>query len=314
MGGSGGGGPFVSRSPQELAKLVRKAEDETAAAAFEVEVSNTLNDLLSEFNNRDVQLVGQRLDDIKLALEDEIEGTIDQKFGGSVAKHTYVDGMSDVDSLVIINDTTLQNDNPRRALERMSEILGKRFAGEADVTHGRMAVTVQFRKDGMQIQLLPAIRFTENEIHVPSSRTDGWAQINPMTFQAALTKRNQECGGKLIPTLKLAKAINGNLPEPQRLSGYHIESLGIAAFRDYQGPKTTSSMLPAFFEKAKDLVLAPIRDRTGQSINVDDYLGPSNSDARVNASHLLGRLAKRMWNASSSQSTAQWRALFGLDE
>jgi hypothetical protein len=71
MGGSGGGGPFIYRSPQELAKLVRKAEDETAAAAFETQVSNTLNDLLSEFNNRDVQLVGQRLNDIKLALENE---------------------------------------------------------------------------------------------------------------------------------------------------------------------------------------------------------------------------------------------------
>jgi hypothetical protein len=105
----------------------------------------------------------------------------------------------------------------------MGEILGKRFAGEADVTHGRMAVTVQFKKDGMQIQLLPAIRATNNEIQVPSSRTDGWSHINPMAFQAALAKRNDECGGKLVPTLKLAKAINGNLPEAQQLSGYHIE-------------------------------------------------------------------------------------------
>jgi hypothetical protein len=60
MGGSGGGSPFGYRTPQELAKLVRKAEDETTRATFETQVSNTLNELLSEFNNRDIQLVGQR--------------------------------------------------------------------------------------------------------------------------------------------------------------------------------------------------------------------------------------------------------------
>ncbi len=48
-----------------------------------------------------------------------------------------------------------------------------------------------------------------------------------MAFQQALTKRNQQCGGKLVPTIKLAKAINGQLPANQALSGYHMESLAI---------------------------------------------------------------------------------------
>ncbi len=313
MGGSGGDGPFVKRSPQKLAELVRKAEDEASVAAFETQLAGTLNDLLSAFNNRDFQLVGERLDDIKVALEHEIEGTIDQRFGGSVAKHTYVDGMSDIDSLVIINDTALYDASPSLALQRVTEILGKRFAREAVITHGRMAVTVEYT-DGMKIQLLPAIRMKNGVLLVPSSHTEEWSRINPVAFQAALTKRNEECAGKLVPTIKLAKAINGTLPDSQRLTGYHLESLAIAAFRGYQGPKTTAAMLPVLFEKAKDLVLAPIRDSTGQSVNVDDHLGPSNGDARVNASHLLGRLAKRMWNATSASSTAQWRALFGLDE
>lgn len=118
----------------------------------------------------------------------------------------------------------------------------------------------------------------------------------------------------IIPTIKLAKAINGTLPEQQRLSGYHMESLAIAAFRNYGETKTTAAMLPTFFEKAKDLVLTPIRDNTGQSVHVDDYLGPANSEARVNTSHILGRLAKRMRNATAAGSKSQWRALFGFDE
>jgi hypothetical protein len=166
--------------------------------------------------------------------------------------------------------------------------------------------------DGMQIQLLPAIK-TEIGLKIPSSRRDDWSKIEPRGFQSALSKANEICGGKLVPTIKLAKAVLGTLPEQQRLSGYHIESLAIAAFRGYAGPTTTASMLPEFFDKARELVLSPIRDRTGQSVHVDEYLGDAGSAARNNASHLLNRLAKRMKNATAAGSRAQWEALFEGD-
>jgi hypothetical protein len=168
--------------------------------------------------------------------------------------------------------------------------------------------------DGMKIQLLPAIGVAGAGLRIPSSRRNDWSRIEPQGFQEALSRRNQECAGKLVPTIKLAKAIIGSLPESQRLSGYHVESLAILAFKDYSGQKTTVAMLPAFFEKAKTLVLAPIKDGTGQSLHVDDYLGAANSEGRAAASHILGRLEKRMRNATLAESMAQWEALFGLDE
>jgi hypothetical protein len=176
-----------------------------------------------------------------------------------------------------------------------------------------MAVTVEY-DDGMTIQLLPAIKDADGRLHVPSSRQDGWSRINPAAFSEALIRHNQQCGNKLVPTIKLAKAINGTLPEAQRLSGYHMESLGIAAFRDYDGEKTTTVMLPVFFERARELVLSPIRDTTGQSVHVDEYLGPANSPERVAISHVMGRIARRMRNAAAAGSTAQWRSMFGFDE
>jgi hypothetical protein len=92
-----------------------------------------------------------------------------------------------------------------------------------------------------------------------------------------------------------------------------MESLAIAAFRDYQGPRTTTAMLPAFFERSKELVLSPIKDKSGQSIHVDGYLGAANSEVRQTMSHVFGRLARRMRNATAAGSTEQWRALFGLE-
>jgi len=76
----------------------------------------------------------------------------------------------------------------------------------------------------------------------------------------------------------------------------------------------TAAMLPYFFERARDLIRSPIRDSTGQSVHVDGYLGPADSEARAAASHLLGAVSKRMRNASAAESLPRWRALFGLDE
>jgi hypothetical protein len=312
MGGSGSGGVFSSsRTPEQLSGAIRRAEEETSVAAFEAQLGEILGGLLAGYNGRDTPLIAERLGDIKDHLEGAIEGTTEQRFGGSVAKHTYVDGLSDIDAMLIINDTDLADHEPAAALDRLTGILGSKLKG-AKVWHGRMAVTVEY-EDGMQVQLLPTMR-TPQGLKVPSSRRADWSHIDPQKFQGALTRRNQECAGRLVPTIKLAKAILGLLPESQRLSGYHVESLAIAAFQDYGGPRTTSAMLPTFFERAKDLVLSPIRDRTGQSVHVDEYLGPEGSNERMSASHLLNRLAKRMRNATAAGSTAQWRALFDDQE
>lgn len=313
MGGSGGGSTFSGRSPGELREQVRKAEGKAAEAAFDGQLAGTLGELLATVNGRDVELVRERLEVLKSKLSKELDGTFDQFFGGSVAKHTYVDGLSDIDSLVVINDTDLEGKSPQVVLRKMQRILKEGLGGTAAVSHGRMAVSVEYG-DGMIIQLLPALESAGRHVHVPSSRTNGWSKIDPIAFQKALTKRNQQCGGKLIPTIKLAKAINGQLPAAQQLSGYHIESLGISAFKGYKGEITTRAMLPTLFERARELVLSPIRDRSGQSVHVDGYLGPANSEERQVTSHLLGRVARRMRNATAAGSAAQWRALFGLDQ
>jgi hypothetical protein len=311
--GGGGGSTFFNRSPQELARLVKSAGDESSIAKFEAQLATILSDLLGTYNGRDVALVRERLDNVEESLQDALEGKFDQLFGGSVAKHTFVDGMSDVDSLVIIDDSDLADHSPSQVLEKMRRILAQKLGEDTKVSVGRMAVTVHY-SDGMEIQLLPARRKEDGGLEVPSSRTSGWSHINPQGFQRALSECNERCGRKLVPTIKLAKAINGMLPESQQLSGYHMESLAIRIFRDYDGQKTTAAMLPVFFGKAKEFVMEPIRDSSGQSVHVDAYLGDAQSNERNVASHVLGRLEKRMRNASASGSTAQWRALFGLDE
>jgi Second Messenger Oligonucleotide or Dinucleotide Synthetase domain len=305
--GGGGGSSYRNWKSDRLAELVRKDTHE-AGAEYEVRLAGYFGELLSAFNDRDVQLVHSRLDEIKTALQEELEATFDQMFGGSVAKHTYVDGLSDIDSVLVINESKLVRQSPETVLDQIVKVLQSHLPKDATVDHGRMAVTVAY-KDEMVIQLLPAIR-SQTGLRIPSGRKKQWSDIDPDEFRKALIKRNGDCGGKLIPTIKLAKAIIGNLPEKYRLAGYHVESLAVAAFRGYKGEKTTTSMLPHFFETAKTLVLRGIRDVSGQSTHVDEYLGPDNSEVRQQVSHVLGGITKRMRTASAARSKGQWEELF----
>ncbi len=314
MGGSGSGGAFVYRSPAALREQVRKEEDKTRDVAFDTELAVGLGELLGQYNARDTETARELLDGLSELLGDALRGPFEHLYGGSVAKHTYVNGLSDIDSLLLINESGLMNEAPREALVRMRDILSQELRGLATVSVGQMAVTLDYG-DGVVVQLLPALRTADGKFQVPSSRDrNSWSLIDPQKFQEALTRRNAECGGKLVPTIKLIKAVIGQLPETRRLSGYHTESLAISIFRNYSGVKSTAAMLPEFFERAREFVLRPIRDSTGQSVHVDGYLGAAESPERKAASHLLGRIARRMRNATAARSLAQWRALFGLDE
>lgn len=305
--GGGGGSSYRNWKTDRLAEVVRKDAKE-AAAEYEAGLAGYFGELLAGFNDRDTKLVHTRLDDIKTALQDELETTFDQVFGGSVAKHTYVDGLSDIDSLLVINESNLVTQTPEKVLGQIVKILRRDLEPDATVDHGRLAVTVTYG-DEMVIQLLPAIR-TGGGLRIPSGVSKQWSDIDPDQFRNALIKRNGDCGGKLIPTIKLAKAIIGNLPEKYRLTGYHVESLAVAAFKGYKGEKTTTSMLPHFFEAAKHLVLRGIRDVSGQSRHVDEYLGADNSEMRQQVSHVLGGITKRMRTASAARSKGQWEELF----
>ena len=307
MGGSSGTFGGSGRSPAEIAQKLRN-DAEAGAAEFDTVLADEFGKLLSRYNARDTEEVGQRLGEIKAVLGDDLEGTFDTMFGGSVAKHTYVDGISDVDSILIISGE-LADATPHEILKQVGDALYDGLNGPSEVSTGRVAVTVKYL-DGPEIQLIPAIK-KDGKLHVPAWQENLWSSIDPQKFKDGLTKRNAECAGKVVPTLKLAKAINANLPEAARLSGYHIESLGVAAFRGYAEERTTVRMLPYFFKQASTLVLTPMTDRTGQSVHVDEYLGAANSEARVAISHTLARIHQRMLNASTAQSSERWLDLFG---
>ncbi|KAB2336198.1 nucleotidyltransferase [Cytobacillus depressus] len=301
--GSGGGWNVPTKSLSALLKdqaIQQQKENERA-------INDYLKSLLSELNNRDTEQVQRHLNTLQRAIEKEVDGTVDLLFGGSISKHTYAQGLSDVDMLVRINNSDLANAKPQDVLDYFVNQIKNRLP-KTEVKKGDLAVTVKFRS-GYEVQLLPSIK-TATGYKIAKPSINEWSNvIKPKKFAEKLSKVNQSNGGKVIPMIKLFKSINDQFPKKNRLSGYHIESLAIEAFKNNQTfPKTVKEAIQKFCLHSRSAVLSPIKDSTGQSLHVDDYLGGKDSISRKRISINFRILEKKINNASSIN---EWKDILG---
>jgi hypothetical protein len=286
---------------------MRKEEARTLDQEFDARVAGRLGELLEAANKRDTNAIQRALDKIKAALSADIEGTLDPIFGGSVRKRTYVDGISDVDALIILRDPKLRSLSPQGVLAYFEKKAHEELAGW-EVSRGTLSISLT--REGLELQVLPAAK-EEGKTYIPSARGNQWSEINPEAFFRKLTATNDKFGKKVVPVIKLAKIINAQQPEGLQLSGYHLESLAIECFKNYSGVLNPKAMLEHFFDRSRDLVLSPIKDKTGQSVHVDTDLGGANSTIRKEVSAALDRVYRRMKNADVNRSEDQWLEPFG---
>lgn len=304
MGNSGGG--WYSTPTKSLAELRQENDDNQKRTDYDREVNEFLQSLFQNINKRDTEQISNHLETLKRALEKEITGYVELKYGGSISKNTYSNGLSDIDVLVQIDQS---EGKPRDILEAFAERIQSRLP-KTNVRVGALAVTVEFTS-GFEIQLLPSVK-TATGNKIPKPGLNEWSNvIKPQRFAEKLTKINQANNGRVVPLIKLFKNVNVNLPESQQLSGYHIESLAIDAFKNTTAsPRTYKEMLMHFCKHAENAVLHPIKDNTGQSVNVDEYLGPSNSANRKKLSHTFKMIGKKISQCDSSLSVDGWKEIF----
>lgn len=297
---------FFSRTtPEDFERQLRDAEAQKDASEFSAQVNEFLGTLLSDFNQRDVRGVNQALDKVEQALAGEFEA-IELRFGGSVAKHTYVDGLSDVDALLVLSPDEIGDMTPTETKALCEKKLATKF-GKENVHSGNLAVTVKYGDH--ELQFLPAMRSGEG-FKISGEGGEKWAKIHPKEFASALTEANQTSGNKLVPVIKLAKAVVAQFPEQRRMSGYHVEALAVQAFKDYKGRPLYSEMLQHLFSEMSQRILTASPDITGQSDYVDEYLGANNSVPRRAIADSCERIARKIQNANGAQSVEMWKALF----
>ena len=273
------------------------------------EINGGLRNLLRGYNSRDTDAISRHIRTLRDALERNDGDVIPTLFGGSVAKHTFVDGLSDVDVLFIVNNSSLSGQSPDAAIRYMRNLFRRKLP-RTNITAGDMAVTVKFA-DGIEIQVLPAIRRRSGGVRIADPERGRWSNVvRPDQFAQKLTEVNQAKDGQVIPVIKLAKALAAQIIQSKRyrISGYHMESLAIEAFANYQGPYDLRSMLLHLCDAAAVAVLHPIADSTGQSRNVDEYMGNADSRQRQWAARRFNEMAQRLNACRSADNVA---TLFG---
>lgn len=300
MGGSGGGGKYSS-SAEDLARIREEVRAKLQQQQLAADVNQFLAEELAEYNERDSRRTRELLDSIEEALSDQGYDVRDLGFGGSVAKHTYIDGLSDVDALVFLDESHVGS--PAEVISGFADALRDTVPPSATVTTGNMAVTVTYR-DGTQIQLLPATERGERTVISSSDGTE-WKAVRPHKFTEKLTETNQRNGGGVVPAIKLAKSLVDKFAAAQQLSGYHMEALAVDAFKAYDGPRDRASTLHHLLGHAAQAVLRPSADITGQSLHIDDQLGPAESSARQAVSRALTRTVGALTSATSVQTYRQ---------
>jgi hypothetical protein len=302
MGGGGGG-----YTPPSLGSLQQKILEarELEESKLQQQINEFLRARLAEYNQRDVDAIRTRLDEIEEAIDVDFQRML---FGGSVAKHTYVDGLSDVDALAILDRESTQGLSAQDVLDQFHSDIDEnlpRESGISEIKKGHLAVTVKYR-DGSEIQVLPAVRVGD-EVRIPDASGRGWKATNPERFRSALTDENRRLGMNLVPAIKLVKSLASDLPKQQRPTGYHIESLALDATKGYNGDDSVRALIDRILDRSSSRVLRPIADVTGQSRTVDEYLGGANSPERRLVGQAFGAIRRRL---NATTSVTQWEAIF----
>ena len=304
MGGIGTGGVLEESDINALKAEARRRLEESQNDAA---INSWLHQELALVDGRNVDLLGKYLDAIQDVFNAKNYLVERLELGGSVAKHTYVDGLSDVDALVTLREDFSEGRSPEEIRRGLADILrqGLPRSDVRNIWEGTLAVTVEFI-DGMEIQLLPAT-VVDSGVAIASPDGRSWSPIRPLEFATSLIDANRDQGGRVVPVIKLAKAIFANSKDEFGISGYHVEALAIEAFRNYSESRTPKAMVAYFMRYASRRVLTLIGDVTGQSPFVDEYLGAEYSAARVRLSRNLAILADTM---DHSRAANEWNALF----
>ena len=267
--------------------------------------------LLVQYKRRNAKAVTRHLNGVCNILRNEDDHVVQTKFGGSVQKATYVTGLSDVDVLLIVNQSSLKSKQPSMVIAHVRDTIKRRLP-KNPVSEGKLAVTVSYA-DKTEIQILPAIR-TIDGFRIAAPGSNKWSNVlHPGSFVERLIKVNNARGGRVVPVIKLAKAMADCFitQKERKISGYHMESLAIAAFTGYQGPLDPKAMLNRLFSHSTKAVMSPIKDSTGQSRYVDEYLGSADSGPRKRASNYFGQMRSKV---NSCKTRAAFNALFCIGD
>ncbi|MBQ3570855.1 MAG: hypothetical protein IJA20_09325 [Methanocorpusculum sp.] len=296
-----GGGTVSSTHPYyEDGKVVKNPYGPTISQSTLDDFSNKPKeeDIPEPKRNRELHM--RYRNEAEDLINDGIDDSVDIVYAGSVAKGTYVEGISDVDNHVRINGTSLEKKSPAEVKAYIRQQLSK-LPNVKSVTETSRTVTATYR-DGTEMQYVPVIK-TKNGYRVADGNR--WSNVvYENRFRRDFQRTNKKCGGRLTTLIRILKKENVDNPKGQRMSGHHIEVMANRIFKQAPASKTRDIGVMAVYyhQHASRHIMHRMRDVTGQSTYVDKRsLGGPDSEARRVLSRRFASRARRMNRLGGNQ-------------
>jgi hypothetical protein len=136
---------------------------------------------------------------------------------GSYRRHTKTRRLRDVDIFVEIASggaqSGLRDEPPSSVLTDLKSVLQRKYK---DVTVDGFACTIAFGADDevASFDVVPAFKRKGGGWEIPDVARSTWISTNPKRHHELSSEMNARCDGKLVPFVKMIKAINREAGDP----------------------------------------------------------------------------------------------------
>jgi len=265
-----------------------------------------------EITDLQASTASTRQQTIREAVEAELT-VLDSFTTGSYRRNTMIAPLkeADIDIVVVLSSSYYSANGQASLLEKVRQVLRKRYPNTPRVSRNGQAVTVTF--DDFQVDVVPAFNRQGGGYLIPDTTKGRWISTDPKKHVAIWSESNAVHNGDLVPLIKMLKAWNKS--HSQLLRSFHLETIVLRVLNNIRITDFPSGARYVF-DKARAQIRLPQPDLAGYTGDVGDYL-----DTDQKMKEVEDRLGKAFAQAVYAEQLAarndvrsafdQWRTVFG---
>ncbi|MGI5223750.1 CBASS oligonucleotide cyclase [Actinoallomurus sp. CA-142502] len=234
---------------------------------------------------------------------------------GSYRRDTKTKKLKDIDIFIVIDvdgpQGKFRDQSPIQVIDALETLLHRKWDG---AHRDGMAVVIPYGPDDevMSIDVVPAFEREGEGYFIPNPSAGNWLATNPKRHHELSIAKNEECGGKYVPLVKMIKGINRELGEPVSPS-FLLEVMAQQLIKPPFGRYQDEIVL--FLATAAERIFDVWPDPAGLGGDVNAVMNATQKRLAADALNQARVIAERAVDLADEDqehaSYEQWKKLFG---
>ncbi len=236
---------------------------------------------------------------------------------GSFARHTMLGPkLRDIDKVVEFDDKWWNDLNgpggPQKAISLIHDALAPYLPG-AQFEAKKHALAITLPGNGFNFDAVPAFNPEDDSgwIYIADTEDDQWEPSSTYILIKTIAERNQECEGRFVRQVRMAKQAVHNARLSDALPGLHVETF---TFYAVSTAVDHADAVAATLAMGAQLLGGPYADPTGTDQISDRLSVAAVAQAKSGMRHLTARAAEAQRLAAEGKEIAAahiWAEIFG---